>query len=229
MKTHRALFLLVAAGLLAGVSARVSAADAPKAADAKSAKPASAASSDSDAAAAFQVGNYKIKPTEVITISTVEDSNASGDFRIGIDGNVQLPYLHDHPVKVAGLSTSEAADLIAKTYVQAGIFVNPSITVSIKEFLAQQVNFIGEVNKPGPIPIPVGKKLTLVQAFTQAGGPTHNAAGTVTITRINANGTTNILKDVDLLGATKDPTKDIDLQEGDTITLGQSLLGDVWH
>jgi len=242
MKTNRALFLLLAAGLFASASV-CAAADTSKTTDSKSAntKPADAKSAASgttaatnttttNAASLYQAGNYKLRPTEVIGVDVVDDPKAKGDFPIGIDGNVQLPYIQDHPVKVAGLSTSEAAQVITKAYKDLGIFVNPSITVSVRQYVAQQVYFLGEVNKQGPIAIPTGKKLTLVQALNEAGGHTHNAAGTVTITRINVtDGTTQVLKNVDLWGAAHGTKPDVELQEGDTINLGQSILGDVWQ
>ncbi len=226
MKISRAFSLVIASSLLACWPVLASAADAPKATDAK---PASTTATNADVAASFQAGNYKLRPTEVISVKVVDDDRASGSFRIGIDGNVQLPYIQDHPVKVAGLSASQAADLIAKAYVDQQIFVKPSVNVSVTEFVPEEVYFLGEVNKQGSIPIPAGQTLTLTQALAAANGPTHNAAATVTITRINTDGTTSVLKDVDLLGATKDKKKDIALQEGDTITLGQSLLGNVWQ
>ena len=85
------------------------------------------------------------------------------------------------------------------------------------------VNFMGQVNHPGPIPVPVGG-LTLVQALTEAGGPTTSAVSHVDITRINSDGSTKVLKNVDLRGAVKGTAMDIPLQNGDTIFLGQNLL-----
>jgi len=228
MKTKFTFYLLFAVGLLTSGQVLASSAETPKTTDIKPAA-ASGNTSTGNAAASLQTDNYKLRPTDVIHVNVVDDSRAVGDFRVSVDGTVQLTYLNDQPIKVVGLSTGDAAKLIIKTYVDSGIFVKPSITVSVTEYAPQRVNFIGQVIKPGPVFIPPSKKLTLVNAFSEAGGPTNNAAGTVDITRINPDGTTTTLKNVDLLGATKDAKKDIPLQEGDTITLGQSLLGDVWH
>ncbi len=233
MKSNRALFLVMASSLLVLGPARAAAADA-KPADAKPAASAGTAASKattdaSGGSSLFQTSNYKLRPTELISVNVVDDPKANGDFRIGIDGNVQLPYIQDHPVKVAGLSASDAARTITQAYKDLGIFINPSITVSVKEYVAQQVYFMGEVNKPGTIPIPTGQKLTLVQALNVAGGQTHNATRLVTITRIKPDGNTETLKDVDLWGAVHGKVPDVTLQEGDTIFLGQSLLGDAWQ
>jgi len=229
MKTYRTPLLFLAANLLVIGQAWAAASDTSKP-TATAATSASAATS-ANGASLFQAGNYKLRPTELINVNVVDDDKAKGDFRIDIDGVVHLPYIQDHPVKVAGLTTSEAGDAITKAYVDLGIFVKPSITVSLKEAVAQQVYFTGEVNRQGPIPIPTGQKLTLIQALNAAGGPTHNAARTVTITRIKTDGSGNIerLSDVDLWGAVHGKANDVTLQEGDTIFMPQSILGDAWQ
>lgn len=93
---------------------------------------------------------------------------------------------------------------------------------------AHSVTFMGAVNKSGQIEVPESKVLTLAQAFAAAGGPLPSADQYVTITRINPNGTTTILADIDLLAAVKDGERDIPLQEGDIITLGRSAASNVW-
>jgi len=70
----------------------------------------------------------------------------------------------------------------------------------------------------------VQKDMTLVEAITEAGGPTNQAASTVTITRIMPDGSTRVLENVDLYGAMKDAKKDIPLQDGDTVSLSSKLL-----
>lgn len=223
MNSPRLLKMILAAALLAAVPAW--AADEP-------AKPAASGAANAtltgNPAAAFQTTNYKLRPTDLITVTVVEDAHATGDFKIDVDGTVALTYLPDRPIKLVGLSTSDAAKAIIKAYVEQGIFVKPSITVSVKAPAPRYVKFIGQVMKQGPIEIPPSKEMTLATALAEAGGPTSNADRYVTITRIKEDGTTETLNNVDLLAAVK-KGKDIPLQEGDIITLGQSVLGDVWH
>jgi protein involved in polysaccharide export with SLBB domain len=85
------------------------------------------------------------------------------------------------------------------------------------------------VGKPGPVYIPAQKDMTLVEAITEAGGPTEKAAATVNITRILPDGSTTTLKDVDLYGAMHDAKKDVQLQEGDNIFLGESAFANVYQ
>ncbi|HTB63830.1 MAG TPA: polysaccharide biosynthesis/export family protein [Opitutales bacterium] len=217
------------------------AADAAKPADAKSTatKPADAKSSTNstagsataqDAGASFQTDNYRLRPTDKININVVDDAAATHNYQISVDGTVQLIYLDSAPpLKLSGLTLMDAKQAIIKAYVDNKIFIKPSITLEVTDFSARRVNVFGQVAKPGAVYFPPEKDLTLVTAIADAGGPTEKAAATVTITRINPDGTTKVLENVDLYGATKDAKKDILLQEGDTITLGESAFADVWH
>jgi len=164
-------------------------------------------------------------PTDVIKINVADDEKASHEYKIEADGKIKPVYLKT-AVQVAGLSISAAGDALSKAYMEEKIFVNPHIKVSISP---SQVFFIGEVNKPGAIPIPTGQKLTLVQAFNAAGGPTHNAAGAVTITRIKSDGSTETLKNVDLIGTFHGRNSDVALENGDIVLLNESLLCCDWQ
>ncbi len=235
MKIHRASLFLFAVSLLPVFSVPVLAADTAKAATAaasgmaiSAAKAAPANTSTVNAASSFESGNYKLRLTDVIGINVVDDAKASGEFKIDIDGNVLLPYLPDQPVKLAGLSTTDAAKAIIKAYVDQKIFVKPSITVVVKVAAPRYIIFLGQVSHQGKIEIPMSKEMTLSNALAEAGGPMPNADRYVTITRVNPDGTTKTLSKVDLKAAVTEG-KDVPLQEGDIITLGQSLLGDVWH
>jgi len=241
MKTPRAscLFVLILLGLAAPVG--MLAADSAKPSDAKPADPkasapakpapadAVSAALSQDAAASFQANNYKLRPTDVINVSVAEDGTTTKDYRISVDGTITLVYLNDHPIKVSGLTLGQAVDLIRKTYMDEKIFIKPSITAEVREFSPRTINMLGAFAKPGQIQIPPQKELTLVAATSAAGGPTERAARVVTITRVLPDGKTQKLENVDLYGAVHDASKDIPIQEGDTIYIGESMLKDEWR
>jgi protein involved in polysaccharide export with SLBB domain len=228
MKTYRTLLLVAATAFLLGALVTM-AADSTNSADSKSTVSAPAAKLISqDAAALYQADNYKIRPTDVITVDIADDEKASRDYRISVDGTTLVTYL-SKPIKLAGLTVDAAVAAVGQAYIDAKIFAKPQITITVKEFSPRRINVLGQVGKPGPVYIPAQKDMTLVEAITEAGGPTRIAARTVNITRILPDGTTLALKNVDLYGAVKDAKKDIPLQEGDTILLGESLTGADWQ
>jgi polysaccharide export outer membrane protein len=231
MKTPRTILLLAASTLLFGAPAIALASGSDQPAAAKSPSDIVVVKGTSlDAGASYQTDNYKLRPTDVINVNVVDDPNATHDYRINVDGTVQLVYLDAvSPLKLAGLTIADAKKAITKAYVDNKIFIRPSITIDVKEFSTRRINVNGQVGKPGPIYIPAEKDMTLVEAITEAGGPTDKAAATVNITRILPDGKTTTLQDVDLYGAMKDAKKDVPLQEGDTIFLGESAFANVWQ
>ncbi len=194
---------------------------------AAAAKGTASASVGKDAAASFQTNNYLLRPTDVINVNVAEDNAATKDYRISVEGTVTLVYLNDHPLKVSGMTKEEVANLIRKTYIAEQIYKNPSVTVDVREFSVRTINVLGQVAKPGQVMIPAQKDMTLVNAISAAGGYTEKAATTVNITRVLADGKTMKFT-ADLKAAVLDASKDIPIQEGDTISLGESFLADAW-
>jgi protein involved in polysaccharide export with SLBB domain len=220
------LILLAVAAVLCGGPANGWAADAAKTA---MGLPAVKATSQ-DAAASYQLDNYKLRPTDIITISVVDDANATHDYSINVDGTVQLVYLDTTAaIRLAGLTIADAKKVVTKAYVDNKIFIKPSIAIDVKQYSSRKILVSGQVGKPGPVYIPAQKDMTLVAAVMEAGGPTEKAAATCNITRIMPDGSTKVLENVDLYGAVKDAKKDIQLQEGDTIFLGESAFANVWQ
>jgi polysaccharide export outer membrane protein len=219
MKTLRNLFLLAVFAALFAVPAAVRAADA--------AKP---ALTSKDANATYQSDNYKLRPTDSIAINVVDDPNATHTYSISIDGTVQLIYLDTAPpLKLADLTVEQAKKAVIKAYVDNQIFIHPSITIDVTAYSTRRINVTGQVGKPGPVYIPAEKDFTLVEAVTEAGGPTEKAAATCNITRVLPDGSKTVLKNVDLYGAYKGTNNDVPLQEGDTIFLGESAFANVWQ
>ncbi len=211
--------LLFAGGLVrAGVVA-----DGPSLESSKSAgaKPAAASQGKTPAK------TYRLRNTDVISVDIVDDARASREYKLGLDGTVKPIYL-SQPVKLAGLSVAEAEAALSAAYVQEKIFTKPQIALTIKEYAPRQIYFLGEVNHPGAIPIPPENELSLVAAFSLAGGNTPRAKRTCTITRLLPDGKSTELK-MDLRAAVEDAKKDIMLEDGDTVFIGQSLLDNEWY
>ncbi len=173
----------------------------------------------------YQTNNYVLRPTDVIGVRVIDDDRASSDFTISADGTVGLTYLDpDHPLKVEGLTVAEAVKLISSEYVRQKIFIKPTITVTVKTYAERRINVLGDVGAPGWVVIPPEQNLSLVSAIAQAHGPSPRAYHIVTITRKNADGSTKTYT-ADLRAAMKGTGPDFPLEEGDTINVTESLIG----
>ena len=97
--------------------------------------------------------------------------------RVSGSGHIVLPLIGS--VRVAGLTTAQAEQVVAARLSQGGFFNNPQVTIFQKEYATQGISVLGEVQKPGSYPL-LGSH-TLLQAISVAGGTTVKAGNEVTI------------------------------------------------
>ncbi|MBV9146821.1 MAG: polysaccharide biosynthesis/export family protein [Acidobacteria bacterium] len=100
------------------------------------------------------------------------------EVRVDSDGSVTLPLIDK--VKVGGLSTPAAEELIAKKLSDGGYFLEPKVSVFTKDYASQGISVLGEVQKPGIYPL-LGER-NLLDVISAAGGTTPRAGNMVTIT-----------------------------------------------
>lgn len=95
--------------------------------------------------------------------TTVEGGNnsAASGYLVDEDGMVQIPSYGS--IKVAGLTTAQARDLIAKEL--SPFLGKPVVNLKLMNF---KVSVLGDVTSPGVYPIQ-GEKVSLIEAISMAG------------------------------------------------------------
>ena len=112
---------------------------------------------------------YQIKPGDTLGVTVLGEPDLTKRVIVSTEGSVTLPLVNE--VKVTGMTTIQAAEEITKQFKR---FVkNPQVVVELAEPAKMQVTILGEVLKPGVIPIQAGAKLA--DAITSAGGYSPNA------------------------------------------------------
>jgi polysaccharide biosynthesis/export protein VpsN len=160
-----------------------------------------------------------IGPGDVFKMQIVGEKDLPLEYQVASDGTVDLPYIQR--VHVAGLEPQEVQELIRNQLIEKQILADPSVVVSIAEFQSKRVTVLGEVQKPGSFPLVVG--LTLLQAISNAGGL--NAIADhhqLTLTRTTGGETTTVSIDFDEI--TEGRAKDVPLQAGDQIYVGERVF-----
>ena len=121
-------------------------------------------------------------------------------------------------VRIEGLTTDQAGTAIKKKLAD-GYLVKPEVTVSIEARIRKTVTVLGQAQRPGVFELPTHRRLTLVEAIGMAGGVTRIAnAKKVTLKRGGSVQTINLAEITSGKGA------DIPLQDGDMITIPESLF-----
>ena len=163
-------------------------------------------------------------PVEVTTIGVgdvfelriVGEPGLPVSFTVAPDGTVDLPYIKR--VHVAGLEPQEISDLVRKKLVEREVLADPSVSVSVKEYNSKRVEVIGEVIRPGSLPLAPG--MTLLRAIVLSGGFSAMAKkGEVTVRRKVKGGVRAATVSVEDIIANQIP--DPMLQAGDSVYVPQ--------
>lgn len=203
-RNHQALAVLAACALLGGCS---TVENAPRGAAAYAAIPAAPA-----------VGwDYRIAPDDVLRVQIYHEPGLSlEDAQVTATGMVRMPLIGDVPV--AGLSASEASDVIAGRLGERYL-VSPQVTVFVKKAVGRRITMDGEVREPGLYA--VDGRIGLQQAVALAKGPTRLASLKQIIIVRQADGQRKAAM-FDLTAIRRGEAPDPEILPGDTVIVGLS-------
>jgi polysaccharide biosynthesis/export protein VpsN len=156
---------------------------------------------------------------DVFEIRIVGEDKLPVAYTVAPDGTVDLPYVKR--MRIAGLEPQELAEAVRNKLVEREILRDPSVSVSVKEYNSKRVEVMGEVQRPGSLPLVPG--MTLLRAITIAGG--FNALAkrsVVTVRRRVRGGTQAASVSVDDIIDNRIP--DPLLQAGDSINVPQKVF-----
>jgi polysaccharide export outer membrane protein len=120
-----------------------------------------------------ETSNYTLGPDDVINIIVMRHPEVSGQYTINKEGKIQYEFAGD--VTLAGLTKDQAVDLLAK---KLSIYIiKPQISFKIIGFNSKIVYVVGEVARPGRIPMH-GDTITVRDALLEAGLPLIGSAAT---------------------------------------------------
>jgi len=127
---------------------------APKSADSEGQRP----------LPAVEPSDYVIGPEDVLDISVWKEPDFSRLVPVRPDGKISLPLLKD--IQAAGLTPTQLAAAITVTLRK--YVTQPQVTVIVTAINSQRVYVLGEVARPGPVPLL--PDMTILQALSTAGG-----------------------------------------------------------
>lgn len=155
---------------------------------------------------------------DVIAVAVDGEKEFSKSYQIDKDGCITMPMVK--PVKLAGMSTSDAAAQITKALTE--VLVSPQVTVAFVERARMQVFVVGQVRKPGLVEIGAGDRV--IQALAQAGYDETADLSRVSIRR----GEKSIDVDLSKYLSAEDISTNIELQSQDTIVVPRvDVVGNV--
>jgi polysaccharide export outer membrane protein len=112
----------------------------------------------------------ELAPGDSVNIQVLGQPDVTNVF-VSDDGTISVPLAGN--VKVAGMSTAEAANRVAKALKDGGYFVDPRVTI-VTQPRSQVVTVLGEVHNSGRFPITPAT--TILDLLAQAGGVKETAS-----------------------------------------------------
>ena len=110
--------------------------------------------------------NYIIGPEDVLVVSVWKEPEVSGAVNVRPDGKISMPLLND--VQAAGLTPMALKNDITEKLTK--FISEPRVTVMVTATNSQRVFVLGEVGRPGTLPL--SPNMTVLQAISAAGGLT---------------------------------------------------------
>lgn len=122
--------------------------------------------------------DLRIRSGDLLHVSVFGATEFDSEVRVAENGSVTLPLLDQ--VLVAGMTAAQFTQDLKNRLVGGGYFNDPLVSVTIKEYAAEGVSVLGEVQKPGIYPFRGPNRL--FDLISAAGGTTALAGNKVTIT-----------------------------------------------
>lgn len=163
------------------------------------------------------IDEYIIGPGDVLDIVVLKDDNLTREVTVDKDGNITLPYIKE--VAVSGLTSQQAAELIANKLKEGNFLIEPQMTVSVKERLSQKVMVFGVVKRPGVYHL---KGKTFVLDLISQIGNVEQLGSKITILRKNVSGEEESIEvDLFALVVKGDLSQNVQILPGDHIVISR--------
>lgn len=171
---------------------------------------------------------YRLATNDSIRVGVFQEPDLDIIGRVDMKGTINLPLLG--PIKVVGLTITEAQQVVEAAYRDGRYLRSPQVTITVEVYSPREVSIQGQIKTPGRYILPIEQTMTVLELVTKANGFTDTAKGTaVSVTRINADGTKQVFTvDVESLIKGKDRAKATDnsllLLPGDIVYVPERLI-----
>lgn len=158
---------------------------------------------------------YRICINDLLNISVYEEPDLTKTVRVDANGAISYPLIGN--IEVKDLTSKELENKITELLSQ-DYLINPQVSVFIKEYA--KISILGQVAKPGAYELKSG--LTVIDAIALGGGFTEKAnVNSVKLVRIKGKDKETINIDVNEIVSKGYKEKDIKLEPGDLIIVGE--------
>jgi polysaccharide export outer membrane protein len=175
----------------------------------------SASPTDAVTSAVPTPAGYVIGVDDVLSVLVWNEKDMSADVMVRPDGRISLPLLKE--VEAVGLTPEQLSARLAEVVAQ---FLNdpPQVTVMVKEIKSRKVYVLGEVARPGVVPLNVD--MNVLQVLSASGGLLEWAKkGDIVVVRTDKGVETRLKFNYNDAIKGKNPKQNVMLQPGDLVVV----------
>jgi polysaccharide biosynthesis/export protein len=126
------------------------------------------------------VHEYTIGSGDLLGISVFDVPELSRDVRVSQSGTIGIPLVPTR-LHVAGMTETQAQQMIADVLQSDGLVSHPEVAVFVKEHKSRPITVVGAVAHP--MVYDADQSVTLLEVLAEAGGVTNDAGDTIIVTR----------------------------------------------
>jgi polysaccharide export outer membrane protein len=127
---------------------------------------------------------YAIGNGDLLSISVFDVPELTREVRVSQSGTISIPLVPTR-LHIAGLSETQAEQMIADVLQANGLVSHPEVGVVVKEHKSKPITIVGAVQHP--MVYEADRSVTLLEAIAEAGGVSNDAGDTIIVTRGHAN------------------------------------------
>jgi polysaccharide export outer membrane protein len=160
----------------------------------------------------------KLGPGDTVHVTVFQQPDLTTDARINERGAIEMPLVGG--IKVAGLSTTEAAKTISDALKEGQYLKQPQVAVALTTVRSRQVSMLGLIVRPGRYPLEEAHT-KLSDLIAAAGGIAAGGSEDITVIRDGKSEKVSAL------------SRDFEVKGGDTVYVDRSpvfyIYGEVIH
>lgn len=161
-----------------------------------------------------EANEYRLGSGDVVRVTVYQNPDLTLETRISESGAVSYPLLGS--VRLGGNTVSQAERIIADGLRSGNFVKQPQVSILVMQVRGNQVNVLGQVNRPGRFPIEAAD-MRLSDVVAVAGGIASGGADTLTLVGTREGKPLRIVVDLPGIFRSDSREDDIVVQNGDVI------------
>jgi polysaccharide export outer membrane protein len=163
---------------------------------------------------------YVVGEGDLLQVTVFDHPDLQTTARVSREGQIRFPLVGQ--VAVKGLTVPQVVDALTQA-LGGGYLIDPQVSVTVQEYRKNKSSIIGKVNRPGQYEFQ--GHMTFLELLSRAGGLAPDAGSQPVVKRKSGSESIrsgDLVIDLKALIAEGDTYRDIEIMDGDTVTVTEA-------